>query len=132
MKIAVLPGDGIGPEIVAQAVKVLDVLRSEGLSLEMKHAPVGGAGYEAAGDPLPTRTLDLAREADAVLFGAVGGPRLSGARPAHSSLLARRRSPKSLAFSARNLAKTALTRVSSLCYSAARIRVMRKCRLVRA
>ena len=74
MKIAVLPGDGIGPEIVAQAVKVLDVLRSDGLELEMERAPVGGAGYEAAGDPLPAATLDLARKADAVLFGAVGGP----------------------------------------------------------
>ena len=74
MKIAVRPGDGIGPEIVAQAVKVLDVLRSDGLELEMERAPVGGAGYEAAGDPLPAATLDLARRADAVLFGAVGGP----------------------------------------------------------
>ena len=69
MKIAVLPGDGIGPEIIAQARKVLLHLR---LDLEMQEAPVGGAGYEAAGDPLPTATLALARQADAVLFGAVG------------------------------------------------------------
>jgi len=74
MKIAVLPGDGIGPEIVAQAVKVLDVLRADGAKIEMETAPIGGAGYDAAGDPLPDATLALAREADAVLLGAVGGP----------------------------------------------------------
>jgi len=74
MKIAVLPGDGIGPEIVAQAVKVLDVLRADGAKIEMENAPIGGAGYDAAGDPLPDATLALAREADAVLLGAVGGP----------------------------------------------------------
>ena len=74
MKIAVLPGDGIGPEIVAQAVKVLDVLRAEGAKIEMETAPIGGAGYDAAGDPLPDATLQLARDADAVLLGAVGGP----------------------------------------------------------
>ncbi len=73
-KIAVLPGDGIGPEIVAQAVKVLDVLKADGLDIEMEEAPIGGAGYDAAGDPLPEATLKLAREADAVLLGAVGGP----------------------------------------------------------
>jgi 3-isopropylmalate dehydrogenase len=69
MKIAVLPGDGIGPEIVAQAVKVLNALN---IGLEMKEAPIGGAGYEAAGDPLPADTLKLAKESDAVLLGAVG------------------------------------------------------------
>lgn len=69
MKIAVLPGDGIGPEIVAQAVKVLKALN---LNLEMTEAPIGGAGYEAAGDPLPEATLKLAKESDAVLLGAVG------------------------------------------------------------
>lgn len=73
MKIAVLPGDGIGPEIVAQAVKVLDVLKAEGAKIEMESAPIGGAGYDAAGDPLPDATLALARAADAVLLGAVGG-----------------------------------------------------------
>jgi len=71
MKVAVLPGDGIGGEIVAQATKVL---RRLALPLEMQEAPVGGAGYEAAGDPLPEPTLRLAREADAILFGAIGGP----------------------------------------------------------
>ncbi len=69
MKIAVLPGDGIGPEIVAQAVKVLNALN---IGLEMEHAPIGGAGYEAAGDPLPDATLALAKASDAVLLGAVG------------------------------------------------------------
>jgi 3-isopropylmalate dehydrogenase len=69
MKIAVLPGDGIGTEIVAEAVKVLRVLD---LPLEMETALVGGAAYEAFGHPLPDTTLKLAKEADAILFGAVG------------------------------------------------------------
>ena len=72
MRVAVLPGDGIGPEIIAQAGKVL---RKLDLALEMREAAVGGAAYEAAGDPLPASTLELARSADAVLFGAVGEPR---------------------------------------------------------
>jgi 3-isopropylmalate dehydrogenase len=74
MKIAILPGDGIGREIVAEAVKVLDVLRRDGLPLETETAPIGGAGYDAAKEPLPATTLALARAADAVLLGAVGGP----------------------------------------------------------
>jgi len=69
MKIAILPGDGIGPEIVDQAVNVLQAL---GESFEMEVAPVGGAGYEASGHPLPDATLKLAKEADAILFGSVG------------------------------------------------------------
>ena len=69
MKIAILPGDGIGPEIIDQAVKVLNTL---GQSFEMETAPVGGAGYAAHGHPLPDATLKLAKEADAILFGAVG------------------------------------------------------------
>ena len=73
MKIAVLPGDGIGPEIVAQAVKVLEVLRRDGLKIEMEYAHIGGAGYDAAGDPFPAATEKLALAADAVLLGAVGG-----------------------------------------------------------
>jgi 3-isopropylmalate dehydrogenase len=75
MKIAILPGDGIGPEIVAEAVRVLDALRRDGLALETEEAPIGGAGYDAAGHPLPEATLALAQSADAVLMGAVGGPR---------------------------------------------------------
>ena len=69
MKIAVLPGDGIGTEIVAEAVKVLKAL---GLSFEMEQALVGGAAYDAHGRPLPEATLALAKAADGVLFGAVG------------------------------------------------------------
>ena len=69
MKIAVLPGDGIGPEIVAEAVKVLHALH---LPFEMETAPVGGAAYAALGHPLPASTLKLAQDADAILFGAVG------------------------------------------------------------
>ncbi len=69
MKIAILPGDGIGPEIVDQAVNVLNVL---GLKFEMETAAVGGAGYAAHGHPLPEATLKLAKEAEAILFGAVG------------------------------------------------------------
>ena len=69
MKIAVLPGDGIGTEIVAEAVKVLKVLN---LPFEMETALVGGAAYEVHGHPLPESTLNLAKAADAVLFGAVG------------------------------------------------------------
>jgi len=69
MKIAVLPGDGIGTEIVAEAVKVLKVL---GLPLEMETALVGGCAYDAHGHPLPDSTLKLAKAADAILFGAVG------------------------------------------------------------
>ena len=75
MKIAVLPGDGIGSEIVKQAVKVLTALSRDGLKIEMEQAPIGGAGYDAAQDPLPQATLALAMQADAVLLGAVGGPK---------------------------------------------------------
>jgi len=75
MRIAILPGDGIGPEIVAEAVKVLDVLRAAGHAIETETAPIGGAGYDAAGHPLPPATLALARAADAILMGAVGGPK---------------------------------------------------------
>ncbi len=90
MRIAVLPGDGIGPEIVAQALKVLRALSNAGLKLTLDEAPVGGAGYDAAGDPLPAATLDLARSADAILFGAVGGwqyDRLERAKRPEQALL---------------------------------------------
>ena len=69
MKIAVLPGDGIGTEIVAEAIKVLHALD---LKFEMETALVGGAAYDAHGHPLPESTLKLAKDADAILFGAVG------------------------------------------------------------
>ena len=69
MKIAILPGDGIGPEITKQAVDVLKALK---LGAELLEAQIGGAGYEKFGDPLPDSTLDLAIKSDAVLLGAVG------------------------------------------------------------
>ncbi len=75
MKIAILPGDGIGPEIIRQALKVLHCLERDGMHMELEQAAIGGAAYEASGDPLPAQTLDLARQSDAVLLGAVGGPK---------------------------------------------------------
>lgn len=73
-KLAILPGDGIGPEIVAEATKVLQCLQRDfGLNIEIEHALVGGAAIDATGDPLPQVTLALAKAADAVLLGAVGG-----------------------------------------------------------
>ena len=72
MLVALLPGDGIGPEVIAEAKRVLDALGLEGLRYES--APVGGAAYKAVGHPLPAATLDLAMRADAILFGAVGDP----------------------------------------------------------
>ena len=70
-KIAVLAGDGIGPEVTAEAVKVLN---RTGIDLSFEHALIGGAAYDATGHPLPKETLDLCKKADAVLLGAVGGP----------------------------------------------------------
>ena len=69
MKIAVLPGDGIGPEIINQAVKVIDKF---GLSQSIEYGAIGGAGYEESKDPLPETTLNLALASDAVLLGSVG------------------------------------------------------------
>ena len=74
MKIAVLAGDGIGPEITAQAVRVLQRLAQDGLKLDLEPALVGGAAFDAHGDPLPEGTLRVCESADAILFGAVGGP----------------------------------------------------------
>ncbi|MGB0721074.1 MAG: 3-isopropylmalate dehydrogenase [Gammaproteobacteria bacterium] len=72
--ILILPGDGIGPEIVAEAVKVIDALKADGLDVSTSEAAIGGAGYDAAGTPLPEETLEAGRAADAILLGAVGGP----------------------------------------------------------
>jgi 3-isopropylmalate dehydrogenase len=77
-KIAVLAGDGIGPEVIAQAVRVLQAISSE---FEFEHALVGGAAYDDSGHPLPTSTLDLCRKSDAVLLGAVGGPKYDKIQP---------------------------------------------------
>ena len=74
MKIAVMPGDGIGPEVTAQAVKVLQAVVGSGQPLELAHAAIGQAGIDAAGDPLPAATSAIARQADAILFGAAGMP----------------------------------------------------------
>ena len=75
-KIAVLPGDGIGTEIVAAALKVLECLKADfGLDVETEHALIGGAAYDATGTPFPAETLALCQAADAVLLGAVGGPK---------------------------------------------------------
>ncbi|MDQ3026669.1 MAG: 3-isopropylmalate dehydrogenase [Pseudomonadota bacterium] len=74
MKIALMAGDGIGPEILAQAKIILEVFRKEGLTIETEEALIGGAAYDVHKHPLPPKTLDLAKQADAVLFGAVGGP----------------------------------------------------------
>jgi 3-isopropylmalate dehydrogenase len=74
-KIAVLPGDYIGPEVVAEAVKVLELLQRQGEALTIEYARLGGAAVDAEGHPYPASTRQLAREADAILLGAVGGPR---------------------------------------------------------
>ena len=74
-KILILPGDGIGPEIIAEAVKLLNKLVADGLDIELEEGLVGGAAYDAKGHPLPEDTLLQARAADAILLGAVGGPR---------------------------------------------------------
>ncbi len=75
-KIAILPGDGIGPEVVTEAVKVLKVLQERyGLDVELEYGLIGGAAYDVHGYPLPDTSLDLAKVADAVLLGAVGGPK---------------------------------------------------------
>jgi 3-isopropylmalate dehydrogenase len=76
MLIALLPGDGIGPEVIAEARRVLVAVCGDKISFE--EAPVGGAGYKAAGHPLPPETLDLAKRARAILFGAVGDPACDG------------------------------------------------------
>ncbi len=74
-KIAVLAGDGIGPEIVAEAVKIIHCLQQDfGFNAELKTAAIGGAGYDQSGKPLPDETLAVCEQADAVLFGAIGGP----------------------------------------------------------
>lgn len=74
LNIAVLPGDGIGPEIIAQALRVLEVLKNEGLDMTFTEAPLGGQAYDQFGHPYPAFTQEVCRKADAVLLGAVGGP----------------------------------------------------------
>nr|MBA2484199.1 3-isopropylmalate dehydrogenase [Nitrosomonas sp.] len=74
MKIAVLAGDGIGPEIVNQAVRVLTELQHEGLKIELEFGLLGGCAVDKTGEPFPEETQKLVNEADAILLGAVGGP----------------------------------------------------------
>ena len=75
-EIAVFPGDGIGPEVVAEAIKVLKTIESKlTVKITLNEAPVGGAGYDITGQPLPDASLAIAKKADAVLLGAVGGPK---------------------------------------------------------
>lgn len=78
-KIAVLPGDGIGPEVIAEAVKVV---RATSDKYEFEEAKIGGIAYDETGHPLPPATLDLCKQADAVLMGAVGGPKWENVQPA--------------------------------------------------
>lgn len=75
MNILILPGDGIGPEIVSQAVRVLEKFKHEGLPINLSHGHLGGAAFDAHGHPYPEATQRLARAADAVLLGCVGGPK---------------------------------------------------------
>ena len=96
MKIAVLPGDGVGPEIVREALRVLDaVARKSGHVFEIAEHPVGGAAHDLCGDCLPAATLAAAKDADAVLLGAVGGPKWdslpAAERPERRALLALRK-----------------------------------------
>jgi 3-isopropylmalate dehydrogenase len=77
-KVAVLPGDGIGPEVTSEAVKVLQAL---GIEFTFEEALVGGAAYDDGGHPLPNSTLDLCKASDAILFGAVGGPKWDAVQP---------------------------------------------------
>jgi len=82
-RIAILPGDGIGPEIISQARRVLDrIAERYGRQFEYREALVGGAAYEATGHPLPRETLEVCKNSDAVLFGAVGGPKWDSLPPA--------------------------------------------------
>jgi 3-isopropylmalate dehydrogenase len=82
VRVAVLPGDGIGPEVTAEAVGVLRaVAAARGHQIAFLEAPIGGAAIDLTGDPLPAETLAVVREADAVLLGAVGGPRWDGIEP---------------------------------------------------
>ena len=95
MKIAVLPGDGIGIEIMEQAMRVLNVLKAEGMPFEFTEAPIGGSAYDLHGHPYPEHTQKVCHDADAVLLGAVGGPQYDSLprhlRPEHGGLLAMRK-----------------------------------------
>ncbi len=81
-KVAVLPGDGIGPEVMAEALKVLDAVeKKHGVSFARTHANVGGAGIDKEGTALPKSTVDICKGSDAILFGSVGGPKWESLPP---------------------------------------------------
>ena len=81
-KVALLPGDGIGPEVMAEALRVLDAIENKyDVRFERTHANVGGAGIDNEGKALPDSTVDICRAADAILFGSVGGPKWEGLPP---------------------------------------------------
>lgn len=81
-KIAVLPGDGIGPEVMKEAIRVLDVVSKKfGFSIQKEWADVGGVAYDNHGSPLPESTLKIAENSDAILFGSVGGPKWESLPP---------------------------------------------------
>ena len=83
LKLAVLPGDGIGPEVMAEAIRVLQVVEKKfDLSIELKEADVGGIAIDKHGTALPDQTIKLCRESDAILFGSVGGPKWESLPPA--------------------------------------------------
>lgn len=90
-KISLLPGDGIGPEVIDESVKLLDAIAEQSdFSFEYTEALVGGAAIDAANDPMPQETIDVCKASDAVLLGAVGGPKwdgLTGAMRPESGLL---------------------------------------------
>ena len=79
-KVAVLPGDGIGPEVMAEALRVLDAVEAKyDVKFERTHANVGGAGIDNEGKALPDTTVNICKAADAILFGSVGGPKIGRA-----------------------------------------------------
>ena len=81
-KVAVLPGDGIGPEVMTEALKVLDAVESRyGVKFTRTHANVGGAGIDLEGKALPQSTVDICKGSDAILFGSVGGPKWESLPP---------------------------------------------------
>lgn len=81
-KIAVLPGDGIGPEVMKEAIKVMDIVSKKcGIQFDCTYADVGGAALDSSGEPLPAKTLKLCEESDAILFGSVGGPKWADVAP---------------------------------------------------
>ena len=126
-KIAVLPGDGIGPEVMKEAVRVLDVVSKKfGFDVNAEWANVGGAAYDESGSPLPESTLKLGEASDCILFGSVGGPKWEHLPPnlqpergallplrKHFKLFCNLRRPESIRNS-QALARSALTSLATV------------------